>query len=99
METHHTIMLLGAFVRENPLFAAIGGTVLLALVVLLAGAAISHLFDRRRQASVRHEPVFDEGDPVDWSRPEPSGAGHAPAPVQAGASPAPAAPGSALGPS
>jgi hypothetical protein len=86
METHQTIML-GAFVRENPLLAAIAGTVLLALVVLLAGAVISHLFDRRRHASVRHEPVFDEGDPVDWSRTEPSGAEHAIGTVQAAASP------------
>jgi len=65
--THHATML-GAFVQENPLVAAIAGTVVLALVFLLAGASITHLFDRRRQASARHEPVFDEGYAADWSR-------------------------------
>jgi hypothetical protein len=60
--------MLGAFVQENPLVAAIAGTVVLALVILLAGASITHLFDRRRQASARHEPVFNEGYAGDWSR-------------------------------
>ncbi len=87
METRHTIML-GAFVRENPLFAAIAGTVLLALVVLLAGALISHLFDRRRQASAaRREPVFNEAHRDDRSRGEPSGADNYIRMAQATASP------------
>ena len=40
MEAAQTIML-GTFVRENPLIAAIAGTVVLALVVLIAGAVLT----------------------------------------------------------
>jgi hypothetical protein len=80
--------MLGAFAHENPLIAAIAGTVLLALVVLTAGALISRLFDRRRRrVPEREQPVFDAGDPVDWSHTEPSGAEYAIGTVQAAAPP------------
>lgn len=66
--------MLGAFVRENSQIVAIAGTVLLALVLLIAGALVSHLSDRRRQASLRHEPVSDGGHPGDGSDAGPFGA-------------------------
>jgi hypothetical protein len=86
METQLTIML-GAFAHENPLIAAIAGTVLLALVVLTAGALISRLFGRRRRVPEREQPVFDAGDPVDWSHTEPSGAEYPNGTAQAAAPP------------
>ncbi len=59
-------------IRESPLLAAIAGTVLAALVILLVGALISNLVDRRRKrASARREPAFD-GDPVDWATAQPA---------------------------
>jgi hypothetical protein len=66
-ETRHTTML-EAFVGENPLVAAIAGTVVFALVLLLAGAVVTHLFGVRRRSSARLDSDIDEGYATDWSR-------------------------------
>jgi hypothetical protein len=78
--------MLGAFAQENPLVAAIAGTVVVALVLLLAGAAITHLFDRRRTSSAQ-ETFIDEGYAADWSRADDSGGPSAVATPQAVVSP------------
>jgi hypothetical protein len=78
--------MLGAFVMENPLVAAIAGTVVLALILLLVGAVITHLFGRRGSSSAQ-EPVIDEGYAVDWSRADVSGGLPAAANLQAVLSP------------
>lgn len=68
--------MLEAFVQENRLLAAVAGTVVLALVVLLAGALVTSLFDRRR-ASARREAAFDDGYSAGWSGADESGSQHA----------------------
>ena len=56
--------MLESTIRESPLLAAIAGTVLAALAILLVGAIISSRMDRRRRATARRDPGFDH-DPVD----------------------------------
>jgi len=78
--TRHAIML-EAFLQENRLLAAVGGTAVLAVVVLLVGALVTRLFNRLRQASARRERAFDDGYAGGWSRADDTGSQHAlPAP-------------------
>lgn len=65
--------MIGAFVQENPLLAAIAGTIAVALVVLLAGALVSYLLDRRRRASAALEPRDDDGYGNTWGRADETG--------------------------
>jgi hypothetical protein len=81
--------MLGAFVKENPLVAAIAGTVVLALVLLVAGAVVTHLFGRRPRLSARQDSVIDEGYGAGWSRADDPGAAYAASAPQPTLSPRP----------
>ena len=61
----HQGIMFESILRENPLLAGIVGAVVLALALLLGGALVSNLVDRRRRRyAIRSVP--DQGSQADW---------------------------------